>query len=488
MYLTQSREDLDRPIKFIGDNLGKTNVPWYTAHTVHNCLDVIIYTLHGLIAVLDIIHPTNTPHACIVQEFERIRQTRHLLPQDQLDFLALKSGQFVFWAAQLMASDPVYATYAEHVQQQSLSPLSRQPELPTISVVEQVNDPARRSSEPELGASTAPASCERSASVPSIGETSVLMQSATSTATNPATRAQKVKVRAVESIPEEEPFPHPAQSPGPIPSQPTVSIPVPSANPPPPVQSSVRPILTLVPSSTTPSSQQAQSTVNPGTLDIDQLIQLADEYSRDQDGKSRRGNRHMKSVPIVNGRGEQFQWEMDLAWYNYHKAYVDQFATIAWNVLLDRQMYQSSQRFGNTILTLEKQRRPKAKISSETQDGLMLAASRYGTRPPSQYTEHGVQTGRSCSRVPSQHVGVQTTLVPRISRGAQTHYSAIAPRLPTPPEPWNVIDEEEGEYEDEADGHSDAETDFEGDEELFEDASEEIRDQKDDFQSSCNAR
>ncbi|KAK1217594.1 hypothetical protein PQX77_019743 [Marasmius sp. AFHP31] len=516
MYLTQSREDLDRPIEFIGVNLGETSVPWYTAHTVRDRLDVIIYTLHGLIAVLDISHPTNTPHARIVQEFERIRRTQHLLPQDQLDFLALKSGQFVFWAAQLMASDPVYAAYAEHVRQQPLSPLSRQPELPTISVVEQVNDPARRSSEPELGASTAPASRERSASVPSIGETSVLLQSATSNATNPATRAQKGKGRAVESIPEEEPLPHPAQSPGPIPSQPTIPAPVPSANPPPPVKSSVRPTSTSVPSSTTPSSQQAQSNVDPGTLDIDQLIQLADEYSRDQDSRSRRGNRHMKSVPIINGCGEQFQWEMDLAWYNYHKAYVDQFAAIARDVLLNRQMYQSSQRFGNTILTLEKQRRPKAKISSETHDGLMLAASRYGTRPPSQYTERRVQTGRSRSRVPSQHVGVQTTLAPRISRGAQTHYLAIAPPLPTsvtngwsgpapawlqrsgskplvtllptPPEPLDVIDEEEGEYEDEEDGHSDTQTHFEGDEELFKDASEEIRDQEDDFQSSHNAR
>ncbi|KAK1231716.1 hypothetical protein PQX77_005164 [Marasmius sp. AFHP31] len=320
-------------------------------------------------------HPTNTPQARIVQEFERIRRTWHLLPQDQLDFLALKSGQFIFWAAQLMASDPVYAVYAEHVRQQPLSPLSRQPELPTISVVEQVNNLARRSSEPELGASTAPASRKHSASIPSIGETLVLLQSATSTATNPATHAQKGKGRAVELIPEDEPLPHPAQSPGPIPSQPTVPIPVPSANPPPSVQSSVRPILTSVPLSTTPSSQQAQSTVDPGTLDIDQLIQLADD--------------------------EQFQWEMDLAWYNYHKAYVDQFAAIARDVLLDRQMYQSSQRFGNTILTLEKQRQPKAKISSETHDGLMLAASRYDTRPPSQYTERGVQTGRSRSRVPS---------------------------------------------------------------------------------------
>ncbi|KAK1218777.1 hypothetical protein PQX77_018522 [Marasmius sp. AFHP31] len=466
-HLTQSREDLDRPIKFIGVNLGETSVPWYTAHTVRDRLDVIIYTLHSLIAVLDISHPTNTPHACILQEFERIRRTRHLLPQDQLDFLALKSGQFVFWAAQLMASDPVYAAYAEHVRQQPLSPLSRQPELPTISVVEQVNDPARRSSEPELGASTAPASRKRSASVPSIGKTLVLLQSATSTATNPATRAQKGKGRAVEPIPEEEPLPHPAQSPGPIPSQPTVPTPVPSANPPPPVKSS--------------------STVNPGTLNIDQLIQLADEYSRDQDSRSRRGNRHMKSVPIINGHSEQFQWEMDLAWYNYHKAYVDQFAAIARDVLLDRQMYQSSQRFGNTILTLEKQRRPKAKISSETHDKLMLAASRYGTRPPSQYTERGVQTGWSRSRVPSQHVGVQTTPAPCISCGAQTHYSAIAPPLPTPPEPLDVIDEEEGEYEDEEEGHSDAETHFKGDEELFEDASEEIRDQEDDFQSSRNA-
>ncbi|KAK1215968.1 hypothetical protein PQX77_021409, partial [Marasmius sp. AFHP31] len=487
MYLTQSREDLDRPIEFIGVNLGETSVPWYTAHTVRDRLDVIIYTLHGLIAVLDISHPTNTPHARIVQEFERIRQTRHLLPQDQLDFLALKSGQFVFWAAQLMASDPVYAAYAEHICQQPLSPLSRQPELPTISVVEQVNDPARRNSEPELGTSTALASRERSASVPSIGETSVLLQSATSTATNPATRAQKGKGRAVESIPEEEPLPHPAQSPGPIPSQPTVPAPVPSANPPPPVQSSVRPTSTSVPSSTTPSSQQAQSNVDPGTLDIDQLIQLADEYSRDQDSRSRRGNRHMKSVPIINGRGEQFQWEMDLAWYNYHKAYVDQFAAIARDVLLDRQMYQSSQRFGNTILTLEKQRRPKAKISSETHDGLMLAASRYGTRPSSQYTERGVQTGRSRSRVPSQHVGVQTTPAPRISRGAQTNYSAIAPPLPTPPEPLDVIDEE-GEYEDEEDILSDAETHFDGEDKHFEDASEVIPEEEDDIPTSRQAR
>ncbi|KAK1220452.1 hypothetical protein PQX77_016781 [Marasmius sp. AFHP31] len=517
MYLTQSREDLDRPIEFIGVNLGETSVPWYTAHTVRDRLDVIIYTLHGLIAVLDISHPTNTPHARIVQEFERIRQTWHLLPQDQLDFLALKSGQFVFWAAQLMASDPVYAAYVEHVRQQPLSPLSRQPELPTISVVEQVNDPTRRSSEPELSTSTAPASRRRSASVPSIGETSVLLQSATSTATNPATRAQKGKGRAVELIPEEEPLPHPAQSPGPIPSQPTVPTPVPSTKPPPPVQSS--------------------SNVDPGTLDIDQLIQLADEYSRDQDSRSRRGNCHMKSVPIINGRGEQFQWEMDLAWYNSHKAYVDQFAAIARDVLLDRQMYQSSQRFGNTILTLEKQRRPKAKISSETHDGLMLAASRYGTRPSSQYTEHGVQTGRSCSRVPSQHVGVQTTLVPRISRGAQTHYSAIAPRLPTPPEPWNVrvqtgrscsrvpsqhvgvqttpaprisrgaqtnysaiapplptppepldVIDEEGEYEDEEDILSDAETHFNGEDEHFEDASEVIPEEEDDIPTSRQAR
>ncbi|KAK1215495.1 hypothetical protein PQX77_021929 [Marasmius sp. AFHP31] len=178
-----------------------------------------------------------------------------------------------------MASNPVYAAYAEHIRQQPLSPLSRQPELPTISVVEQANDPARRSSEPELGASTAPASQEHSASVPLLGETSVLMQSATSTATNPATCTQKGKGRAVESIPEKEPLPHPAQSPGPIPSQPLVPAPVPSVLPPPPAQPSVRPTPTSVPSSTTPSSQQAQSTVNPRTLNIDQLIQLADEYS-----------------------------------------------------------------------------------------------------------------------------------------------------------------------------------------------------------------
>ncbi|KAK1215494.1 hypothetical protein PQX77_021928 [Marasmius sp. AFHP31] len=194
----------------------------------------------------------------------------------------------------------------------------------------------------------------------------------------------------------------------------------------------------------------------------------------------------MKSVPIINRCSEQFQWEMNLAWYNYHKAYVDQFAAIARDVLLDRQMYQSSQQFGNTILTLEKQHRPKAKISSETHDGLMLAALRYGTRPTSQYMERGVQAARLHSRIPSQHVGVQTTPAPRISCRAQTNYSAIAPPLPTPPEPLDVINEE-GEYEDEEDILSDTETHFDGEDEHFENASEVIPEEEDDIPTSHQA-
>ncbi|KAL0058820.1 hypothetical protein AAF712_014471 [Marasmius tenuissimus] len=484
MFITQTREDLDRPIEFVGVNLGVSRVPWSRAQTVRDRLDVTLYTLHGFLAALNIQHPTNTPHARIVKDFERIRLTQHLLSASQQEFLASDPGRFAFWTAQLTTLDPIYAAYREHVRQQPLSPISRQPELPEISVVEQASGSFRRSSEPEIGASTAPVQRERSASVPSLGEASVLMQSGRSSS---HTREQKGKNRVTETIPEKEPLPHPAQSPGPL----RAESHVPAASPP---AQSIPPAHLTPPSSqsapmSTPSSQQAQSTVDPGTLTIDQLIQLADEYSRDHDRTTRRQDRHMRSMPIINGRGELFQWEMDRAWYQYNKVYVDHFSAIAHDVLLHRQMGNASQKFGKTILTLEQQRVPNKKITSKTHDGLMLAASRFGTRPASQYTERGVQTGRSSShsRVKTEHVGVQTTQAPRIGRGVQTRYSTIAPPQPTPPESLDVIDEEEEEFE-EDDLPSDAETHFEGEEETFEDAYEEAPPEEDNIQTSRQAR
>ncbi|KAK1215939.1 hypothetical protein PQX77_021435 [Marasmius sp. AFHP31] len=178
---------------------------------------------------------------------------------------------------------------------------------------------------------------------------------------------------------------------------------------------------------------------------------MAAEYSREQDRVRRRQDRHMKSIPIINGRREGFQWEVDLAWYNFYYGYVDPFADLARDVLLHRQQAGLTRRFGGSFLNLEGQQTWNPCIGPETHDGLMMAASRYGTRPPSQYTERGVQTNGTFaqSRVPSQH----------------TQYSSIAPPHPEPAELLDVIEEEdEGVL-------SDAETFYEG--EQFEDAPEE---------------
>ncbi|KAK1226153.1 hypothetical protein PQX77_010878 [Marasmius sp. AFHP31] len=458
MFLTQSQEDLDTPIRFVGVDITRTVVPWSQPWMpARDRLDVILYTLHGLLAVLGIIHPVNTPHARIIQEFER------------------DEGKFTFWAAQLLTSNPVYHAYLRYTSQFPLSPISRQPELPAISIAEESSNVSTRcSSEPEMGKTATQAQKECSFSVPAIGVTSVLMQTGESTS---YTREQKGKGCAVDPIPEEPALPHPAQTPEPMPSPPptqevaaTDGPPAPPAPPvrQQPVQQTAAPQSQVQLSTATTMNASSQlPEVDPGTYNIDQLIIMAAEYSREQDSVRRRQDRHMKSIPIINGRGEEIQWEMDLAWYNFYCGYVDPFADLAHDVLLHCQQAGLTRRFGGSFLTLEGQQTRNPRLGPETHDGLMMAASRFGTRPPSQYTERGVQTNGTFaqSRGPTRHVGTLTTPAVRISCPTQTKYSLIAPPYPEPPEPLDAIEEEDEEV------LSDAETHFEG--EYFEDAPEE---------------
>ncbi|KAL0566938.1 hypothetical protein V5O48_015060, partial [Marasmius crinis-equi] len=122
-------------------------------------------------------------------------------------------------------------------------------------------------------------------------------------------------------------------------------------------------------------------------------------------------------------------------------------------IVVGRQLDRLVSKFRHNYVNFERDRTGNRSLNINRNDPLMWAASRYGTRPSSQYREIGVQTNEDIApatpaRPDVAEVGIQVSGLPRIGRHTQTEtgeYDSIFDE--PPPVLDSILEEDEPEEE-----------------------------------------
>ncbi|KAK1218785.1 hypothetical protein PQX77_018510 [Marasmius sp. AFHP31] len=168
-----------------------------------------------------------------------------------------------------------------------------------------------------------------------------------------------------------------------------------------------------------------------GTPSVDEMIHLEEEIQPGNQSttSATTDERFTKKVIILTRNGQPTTWKMPLEWYNANRHLVDPRVAEAREFLLREQERELVEHFNRSWMLIERQRERQENVSLETHDMLMMATSRHGARPETQYTERAVQTEEP-SNMRSQNTrnqGTQSRINPCIGQSVQTDLSSIPP-------------------------------------------------------------